>query len=296
MKIKLRKTISILLTVILILSIFNFVGCAQEQPIYRQELVVVPIVYEDMGNVDKVILTKEENKKEQYVGIYPYAFFKIRAYVQVYRYNGKTGSWITKPQIPLTMDSDFDWSYKYEIETVDGEIIERYFTTETLLIDADSKEGGSVLLCNDGLEHKITYNIPKVEKYNIEEMEYEVNLTLTVDKRKKQAEIFLANIDATKVYTAQKVGEYDVYTVKSEPNFDVRDEITKEIIERGSLHVSYRKMDDLFGSTDEKIDIYGKGLYFCNTYFAGDTKKIFDQSDFDDLYKVAWYRCYIVYV
>ena len=276
-----KKIISIFLIVILMCSCMSFIGCQKEEYYVTIKLECVG----SYGHGKEFFELSEENPTAEVTrwnnsiyGIeYGDAFYIKRksddAVIEWFFLSAEKGF------MPYSLtDNKIEITYQVlnsenEMQRVD------FIYKDYILRDAYVKKGKRFLDRN-ALTHKITYHIPKIEEYGIEEATFEVTLNLEEDTR-RAVEVKSYSYKGE----AFKFQDYEVYNTSSVITY-IQD------LETGYGPSSkyrnfYRKLG-LTGFEDachisHFSELTEKGLYWCFVLYEGNST-----------YKDAVYYFYIV--
>ena len=274
-----KKFISILLIMILIFTCINFVGCAHEEYNISIELVLI-CIYPSISEKDNFVLSEESPTLEitqwndsAYGFQYGAAAFITR------KSDNSLVDWF---QLDLAEDFMPFYLRKSEIETTyqivdkDGQIRNGKFISEDFFLD-NQQQFCNRILDRSGVTHKLSYHIPKMEVYGIEETTFEFTLNIEKDTR-NHVEIK----GSTDLGEVNKYNNYDVYnTNKINFSMHVLDtEETYEMFPYGNDNVDLRcrKLDlNGFGRYSNWVSLSETtepGLYwFCLMYKGGNVNR-----------------------
>ena len=274
-----RKTIAIMLTVILILSIFSFVGCA---PVESYE---VDFIFEALTNpVMYETLTKDSPSYEAYCGELRFYATSICPAIRVQKVKINSKEPVKTIRLYGKYKNEVDYSVKYVVIDSSGNQIESSVTQVDMSLTAERIEYGFRNLTKLVGEHCLEYTINSVDGYEIEPITFSIKLAFSGPSATKHMKYALStDSTATLIMTAEQTKTYDVYKVYTMPEFYAYD-VESNIQLPWRVHVTCKKLSENYYWDQAGPNFYGNGIYLCEAYCSEFT------------YYPNTYRFYAIYV
>ena len=253
-----RKTIAIMLTVILILSIFSFVGCA---PVEKYEVDFIFEATTHPGTYE--ILTKDSPSYEVYCGELRFSTVSICPAIRVQKVKYDYKESVRTIRLYGKYKNEVDYSVKYVVTDSSGNQIASSVTQVDMFLTAERIEYGFRNLTYLVGDHCLEYTINGVDGYEIEPITFSIKLAYSEPSATKHMKYALStDSTATLLMTAEQAKTYDVYKVYTMPEFYAYD-VETNIQLPWKVSIWCRKLSENYYWDQSRPDFYGNGIYLC---------------------------------
>ena len=304
-----KASVVYLLCAVMLMSACAVFGACSSEPevTYTRELIISGIPdlskkgYYDQRYIYSEYIAADEESETIDLEYGVYSDLKcLQVNFVIYEHRGEK-KWIDDRGVFQILHGKYNTgaNYSYTVTDASGES-KRYKLAESILFDFDNYDGSEFMLQQIVGEHNITFFAPKDLEYGFPEQKFNIKFLIREDTREDGIDFAFENPEAcTKMITADdRKFDHDVYYCKELPIFDVKCRYSGWVV-MDNVWAYVRKLDENYYRNNygpmpcSWID-YENGIYLCQIYCDGRTRKLVDNEFVYKDFKALNYYCYLI--